>query len=403
LEPWDPRVHAAMLEFASEFLLFTDQRGGLVASGGAGLATSGFAISEALTGRHIAERIHPDDLLEVLDLIERARVDPNFRDVIRARALGDDGRWRVFEATVIGVARHPVLGTGAVIRARMDESVPAGAEDRFSSLAAAVPHGVLSGDARGWVVFANEPAREMLGLEGDAVFGEGWRRVVHPDDEPDLIDAGRNVIRRGTPQHATFRVVRGEEHRWLKITIVPLGPPERRTGWVGTLEDTTDRLRARDLLAHQATHDDLTGLPNRALLDDRLALACTRRRRGLDEVSVLFVDLDGFKEINDSLGHATGDEVLRVTAARLRAAVRPQDTVARLGGDEFVVLLDGLDHTEATRNAADIEATLGEPITVEGHTVAVVASVGVATAGPDDGAADLVARADAAMYRRKHR
>jgi diguanylate cyclase (GGDEF)-like protein/PAS domain S-box-containing protein len=392
-----------MLEFATELLLFTDQRGGLVASGGAGLAASGFPLGEALAGRHIAERIHPDDLPAVLDLIERARVDPEFRDTIRARALGDDGQWRAFEATVIGVARHPVLGTGAVIRARMDESVPAQGEDRFSSLAAAVPHGVLSGDARGWVVFANEPARQMLGLEGDAVFGEGWRQVIHPDDAPDVIEAGRNAIRRGTQQHATFRVLRGADDRWLTIRVVPLGPATRRTGWVATLEDTTDRRQARDLLAHRATHDELTGLPNRSLLEDRLRSACSRRRRDVDELSVLFLDLDGFKEINDTLGHGAGDEVLRVIATRLRAAVPVEDTVARLGGDEFVVLLDGVAHAAAVDVAHTIEAALGGPIEVEGRTVAVVASVGVATAGPDDGAAELLARADAAMYRRKRR
>jgi diguanylate cyclase (GGDEF)-like protein/PAS domain S-box-containing protein len=262
---------------------------------------------------------------------------------------------------------------------------------------------VLSGDARGWVVFANEPARQMLGLEGDAVFGEGWRQVVHPDDAPDVIEAGRNVIRRGTAQHATFRVVRDAEHRWITMKVLPLGPPKRRTGWVATLEDTTDRLHARDVLAHKATHDELTGLPNRSLLEDRLALAVTRRQRDLDHLSVLFLDLDGFKEINDTLGHAAGDEVLRVIAGRLRAAVRPEDTVARLGGDEFVVLLDGLDHAAASETAATIEDALGEPIVVGGHTVAVVASVGVATAEAEDTARELVARADAAMYRRKRR
>lgn len=400
-EPSDPRVHAAIMEFASEFLLFTDQRGGLLASGGAGLAGAGFTVEPGIGDRHIAERIHPDDLPAVLDLIERARVDPEFRDTIRTRARGDDGRWRTFEATVIGVARHPVLGTGAVIRARLDDALPEEAGARFASLAAVVPHGVLSGDVRGWVVFANEPARQLFGLEGDAIFGDGWRRVIHPDDLPDVIDLGRNVIIRGGRQQATFRVVHGDEHRWITIVVVPLGPPQRRTGWVATLEDTTDRLRAQVQLAHRATHDELTGLPNRSLLESRLAEACARRHRGLGDVSVLFLDLDGFKEVNDILGHPAGDEVLRTVGRRVREAVRPGDTVARLGGDEFVVLLDGLDAAGAEAVARGVEGVVDEPMVVSGRPVSVVASIGVATARDGDQAADVLGRADADMYHRK--
>jgi diguanylate cyclase (GGDEF)-like protein/PAS domain S-box-containing protein len=401
IEPADPRVQAAILAFATEFLLFTDQRGGLIASEGAGLAAAGFTVDPANAGRHIGERIHPDDLPAVLDLIERARIDPEFRDTIRTRARGDDGRWRIFEATVIGVARHPVLGTGAVIRARLDDAGVDEGEDLFASLAAVVPHGVLSGDVRGWVVFANDQARALFALAGTDILGDGWRRVIHADDLADVIEACRNVIIRGIPHQATFRTTNSEERRWISMRIVPLGPTGRRTGWIATLEDASDRFEVEVRLTHQATHDELTGLPNRALLEDRLSQACTRRRRDEHDVSALFLDLDGFKSINDHLGHHAGDEVLRIVADRLRQVTRPEDTLARLGGDEFVVVLDGLDAPAANEAARRIQMAVSQPAVVAGRRISVVASIGVATAGPRDVASDVLARADADMYARK--
>lgn len=407
----DARVQAALWGYASEFLIFTDARGGLVAAVGAGLGSAGFTDDRMRSGRHIGERIHPDDLPEVLDIIERARLDPAFYATVRARAQGDDGTWRVFDCAVIGVATHPVLGTGSVIRAREVHVDPSElGEDRFLSLAQTIDLGVVSADARGWVVYANDPARALLGLPGEEVLGHGWRHVIHADDLEDVIDAATRVVREGTPQQAVFRVhprdrqtaaVLGE--RWVTATAVPLGGSERRTGWVATLEDVTERHRVQARLAHQATHDELTGLPNRHLVVDRLHQAVTRRRRGLDPLTVLFVDLDDFKDVNDEHGHAAGDQVLRQVADRLASVVRPNDTLARLGGDEFVVVLEGLDEAGADLLVERIRRVLAVPMAVsdQDRPVTVAASIGVAAAGPDETAADLLARADAAMYEAK--
>jgi diguanylate cyclase (GGDEF)-like protein/PAS domain S-box-containing protein len=409
----DALVQAALWGYATEFLVFTDARGGLVAAVGAGLGSAGFTDDRLRSGRHIGERIHPDDFPAVLDIIERARLDPAFYATVRARAQGDDGTWRVFDCAVIGVATHPVLGTGSVVRAREVHVDPSElGEDRFLSLAQAIDVGVMSADARGWMIYANDPARALLGLPGDEVLGHGWRRVIHPDDVADVVDAATRVVREGITQQAVFRVhprdrdtaaVTGE--RWVTATAVPLGGAERRTGWVATLEDVTERHRAQARLAHQATHDELTGLPNRYLLVDRLHHALTRRRRGLDPVTVLFVDLDGFKDINDAHGHAAGDEVLREVAARLVSVLRPNDTLARLGGDEFVVVLEGIDEVGARLLERRITAVLADPLVVVGveAPLAVAASIGVAAAGPDETATEVLDRADAAMYQAKHK
>jgi diguanylate cyclase (GGDEF)-like protein len=156
-------------------------------------------------------------------------------------------------------------------------------------------------------------------------------------------------------------------------------------------------------LAHRATHDLLTGLPNRALFLDRLGHALTRASRAGQTCAVLFLDLDGFKEINDSLGHAAGDRVLAATAERLQACVRAADTLARLGGDEFVILLEEVADNEAASQVAErLGEALSRPFPVAQRAVAVSASVGIAlSVSPDDRPEDLLRCADVAMYRAK--
>jgi diguanylate cyclase (GGDEF)-like protein/PAS domain S-box-containing protein len=164
-----------------------------------------------------------------------------------------------------------------------------------------------------------------------------------------------------------------------------------------------DQKELTERLAWQAQHDDLTGLPNRRLFDDGLRHAlATAARRG-EGLGLLFVDLDRFKQVNDTLGHALGDEMLRVVAERLRAAVRPADTLARMGGDEFTVILPGLTQPqEAVRAAKRVLEALREPIEVEGHELFVSGSVGIATYPQDGGdSATLQRSADIAMYRAK--
>jgi diguanylate cyclase (GGDEF)-like protein len=158
-------------------------------------------------------------------------------------------------------------------------------------------------------------------------------------------------------------------------------------------------------LVHQAYHDPLTDLPNRALLRDRLEQALARAGRRGEPVAVLFLDLDRFKLVNDSLGHAAGDRLLESVADRLAGCARPGDTVARLGGDEFTVLLDGLsDAAEAEAVAARLADALDAPFVLDGHEVAVTASIGIAVGGPGQtNPVDLLHDADVALYRAKER
>jgi diguanylate cyclase (GGDEF)-like protein len=166
-----------------------------------------------------------------------------------------------------------------------------------------------------------------------------------------------------------------------------------------------ERKRTEVQLAHMALHDHLTGLPNRSLFDDRLEHALQRRRDGQRGVAVLFIDVDGFKRINDSLGHSAGDAALREAALRIRSAVRPHDTVARLGGDEFTVLCEDLDGDGDALTIADrIVEALARPVTIHDSDVVLRASIGVALAGPADvRPEELLRRSDDAMYQAKAR
>jgi len=161
--------------------------------------------------------------------------------------------------------------------------------------------------------------------------------------------------------------------------------------------------RTREELRTLAYHDNLTGLPNRSLLHDRLGVAIAHARRQATRLAVLFLDLDDFKRVNDSYGHAFGDRVLVELAGRVRASVRAGDTVARFGGDEFVVLLDEVSGTaDAAHVAAKVLEALRAPFRLDGHEVTVAASVGMSLF-PDDGTSggELLRQADAAMYRDK--
>ncbi|MCJ2103846.1 EAL domain-containing protein [Methylobacterium sp. E-041] len=174
-------------------------------------------------------------------------------------------------------------------------------------------------------------------------------------------------------------------------------------GWVATFEDFTERRRNEARIAHMALHDTLTGLPNRALLHDRLSQAIARTTRTHSPFAVLMCDLDRFKAVNDSLGHPVGDALLRVVAERMQAVLRPYDTVARIGGDEFAIVLDYLDEPGAAACLAErlIEA-VGKPVCLDEQTIEVGVSIGLAVADENDYSTDdLFKRADIALYEAK--
>ncbi len=265
-----------------------------------------------------------------------------------------------------------------------------------------VADAVLTTDTAGNVDYANPAAVRLFGRPAEKLVGQRLEALAPPVGE-----LARRAVEGPEPSvTAPLGAIRlttadGRE-RSVRATARRFGPPAR-SQLVLALNDITDEQRLLDEVAFRATHDSLTGLPNRHLLTDRLAGALDRARRARSRVAVVFLDLDRLKNINDALGHAVGDAVLVEVAARFRRLGRATDTVGRIGGDEFVVVLDGLESRAAIKAAIDRYRTaFAWPVTVGGRPLRVRASFGVAIF-PDDGddPESLLGRADAAMYRAK--
>lgn len=277
-----------------------------------------------------------------------------------------------------------------------------------------IPAGVVIVDAAARrLLFRNAQADAILGPPGpglDALAAYRDLRPAHPDGRPyaeaelPLVRALAGEIVVGEEVHLARGAAGGTV---VQVAATPIrGRRGRIVAAALVLEDITARKAAEARVAHLALHDPLTGLPNRALFQDRLAQALARARRAGgagEQVAVMLLDLDGFKHVNDALGHATGDRLLQAVALRLRPVLRASDTLARLGGDEFALVQTGVRQpADAAALAAKLLGHLAEPFAVEGHAFHVSASFGVALA-PRDGADGeaLLKAADLALYRAK--
>jgi diguanylate cyclase (GGDEF)-like protein len=239
----------------------------------------------------------------------------------------------------------------------------------------------------------------LLGHDERELLGDGLWQHVHPDDR----DAVRGAAADGEPAELTIRL-RNKFGQWrhLEAHVTDLRADRLVRGVVLNARDATERLRLEEQLTRQAFHDGLTGLANRALFRDRLDQALARSERSLDPLAVLLIDLDGFKQVNDSLGHDAGDELLQQLAGRLETVVRPSDTLARLGGDEFALVLEGVNEAQAVTVAGRVLEEAAKPAQLAGRELALSASVGiVAHPGGGGDSAELIRHADVAMYAAK--
>ncbi len=247
--------------------------------------------------------------------------------------------------------------------------------------------------------YVSKSVNEMLGRDDDDLMGAGLMELVHPDDRAVVTEACAS----GVEHEVVFRIRnRFGEWRHLEARVTDLRDDRHVRGVVLNARDNTERIRLEEELTRQAFHDGLTGLPNRALFRDRVDQALARSARSSDVLSILLFDLDGFKQINDSLGHNAGDELLCQVAERLTAITRPSDTLARIGGDEFALLMDGSKQAQAVNLARRLIARISEPMTIADNVVTIGTSVGIAVHDGGEGKTDdLVRNADLAMYAAK--
>ena len=290
------------------------------------------------------------------------------------------------------------------------ERALAESEERFALAVAGANDGIWDWDLRTDRVYYAPRWCEMLGLPahrtGDTP--DEWLGRVHVDDHAGVRRAILEHLEGHTDHLNSEHRLRYADgtYRWMQVRARAVNDEEghpRRL--VGSMSDVTERRVAEELLQYDAFYDRLTNLPNRALFMDRLAHAVRRaQRRGPSDFTVLFIDLDAFKMVNDSLGHDVGDELLQRLASRLRRCMRPEDTIARFGGDEFTVLLDGAQpQTGGVEAANRILSALRAPFDIDGNNIYVGASIGIV--GPDGNgyarAEDVLRDADIAMYRAK--
>lgn len=284
-------------------------------------------------------------------------------------------------------------------------------EERFRLLAENISDLVYFADADGVATWVAPTVLTSLGWQVDELVGTVITDLVHPDDW-DVAAAIREVsstgddvlaLRPGAEHPVIARLRRRDgSYRWMSVTATRVHEHRSdRDSMVVGMRDVDELVAAR-ILAERGKRDDLTGLVNRLSLMERMEQILRESRRTGDRHAVLYCDVDYFKEINDTSGHAIGDEVLRTIAARIRATVRERDVVARLGGDEFVVVLQGV------RGAADAEAVAGKirvamsvPLMVDGLDLARSFSIGVAMVRPDSTPDRVLRDADAALYEAK--
>jgi diguanylate cyclase (GGDEF)-like protein/PAS domain S-box-containing protein len=256
------------------------------------------------------------------------------------------------------------------------------------------------------IVFGNGGCRyvsssviEMLGRTEQELLGAGFEEIVHPDDVQAVADIAEGRELRG----GIFRLLdRFGEWRQIEAHVTDLRDDRHIRGLVLNARDISEQIRLEGELTRQAFYDGITGLPNRALFRDRLAQALARTRRTRESLAVLMLDLDGFKQINESLGHDAGDRLLRLAAERFGEVSRPTDTLARLGGDEFTLLVEGAGEQQATTVAKRLLDSLADSFSLGDQELQVRASIGIVLASAGgSGAEDMMRDADVAMYAAK--
>jgi diguanylate cyclase (GGDEF)-like protein/PAS domain S-box-containing protein len=290
---------------------------------------------------------------------------------------------------LIGVVGITILGYRTQVQRRR-------ADQRFQALFQHAPDLVSVLDATGRIEFSSPSAAVALGADPGVFNGSSIFELVHPDDRESMRESFTSLTaERDAVLRLQCRVLTIDGgFRWFEFTASNQLTNPSLNGIVINARDITENRAFQERLAHEAQHDPLTGLPNRRRMQDALGSSLCA-----DAVAVLFVDLDGFKPVNDAYGHEAGDELLRQVAGRLSACVRTGDVVARVGGDEFVVLMPGVrDRGEAEAMGRRVRAEAARPFLVAGHEVSIGASVGVHLATSADDPDQALRAADHAMY-----
>ena len=354
--------------------------------------------------------VHPEDRAAIEAIIKSPIEQlPDVVELEPFRVMQPDGRlrWISLQAYLLRDRRGCIQRIAGLAN---DVTETRNAEHRMRQLTRAIEQSaeaVLITDKKGIIEYVNPAFEKMSGYGQTELLGKNPRILQGGSHDRGFYQDLWNTVSSGNSFFATFinRRKSGDiYHQEETISPVMDGKGEI-THFISTSRDATRLVETQERLHHLAYHDVLTDLPNRVLFRDRLEQAIVKSKRSRQIVPVMFLDLDKFKDVNDTLGHAVGDRVLKLAAGRLSKLVRPGDTVARLGGDEFIVLLEGMTKIEdISDRAGAIVNAFSQPFQVEQHEVFMGCSVGIAVYPNDaDNIDDLFRAADTAMYRAKER
>jgi diguanylate cyclase (GGDEF)-like protein/PAS domain S-box-containing protein len=374
----------------------------------------GYTVEEllALSPKQVRNLVHPDDQEiawgHVRDRIEGKPGPAHYE----FRIIRKDGtvRWVESFPTRIEYRGKPALQVAMVdiTERKLAEATLKNSEERYRTLVESSTDAILMLDQERNAVTCNQAFLDLFGYQKSGVEGQSIR-IVHPSEESFRAygKATYPLVDRVGSLREEWDLMRKDGTIFsAEIVTSPIRSLDgTTTGYICIIRDITERKRAEEELAYMATHDSLTGLPNRTLFSDRLTMGLTQARRSKKNLVVMLLDLDYFKDVNDTLGHSTGDQLLRAVGSRLSRLLRKGDTIARIGGDEFLLLLPELLQTEyATTLAQKILHSFREPFVLDDHQIHITTSIGIAIF-PDDGdnADALMKSADIAMYRAKNK
>ncbi len=371
-------------------------------------AYAGYTAEEML-GMESIGIVHPDDRKTARGnaalMLKGERSAPyEFRIVTK------DGQIRWILETVTPIhyqGKRAILGnTMDVTERRETERALRESEERYRTIIENIEDGYYEVDLKGNFIFFNDACKAILGYEKDEMVGVNYRKMADAGIAGKVFEFFNRVYTTGKPEKRveweTMKKDGSRTHVEASISLIRNAESEP-TGFRGIVHDITERKKTEQVIAHLAYHDPLTGLPNRILFKDRLAMAIAQSKRKELKFALLMLDLDKFKDINDTLGHSVGDRLLRSAGERLSGILRKVDTVARMGGDEFLILLNDMALEEnASSIAQKILRIFQKPFILDQHERVVTTSIGIAVyPGDGDDEETLMKNVDVALYRAK--
>ena len=398
-----------LFENANDLIYTHDLEGNFTSINRAGEKITGYTRDEAVR-MHIGRVVAPEFLEQAKRMISN-KVGGEAPSAYELEIVAKNGNRVSLELStrLIYNDGKPVgiqgIGRDITERKRTEEALRA-SEQRYRQLGEGILHQIWTARPDGLLDYVNKRMLEYFDRPRELLLGDGWRSVIHPDDVAGSLNIWAHSLATGEPYETEFRLRRHDgQYRW-HVAKATAGYDSfgNINKWFGTNTDIHEQKESEEKLNYYARHDPLTDLPNRPEFMNCMRQAITRRNENPEaRFAVLFLDLDRFKVINDSLGHAVGDKLLVAISGRLKATLRPGDIVARLGGDEFTILLNRTGSESDVAHVVErIQGRIAEPFMIDNYEVFTTASVGIILSDEmERGADDYLRDADAAMYRAK--